>query len=187
MSQFTISIKGLDEAKFLLQGIKNGSRKAIVRALNKTVGTTTGGVRSDASKAVAGSINLAQTVIKKDFSVAKATYSNLSAHVRAKGLPIALGKFKGTRQTKKGISVQVKKNRPRKVIRRAFIPKLKSGHKGVFWRTGKERLPIDQRFGPRVPDILSNEPVMNPILEKAEVRLDKNFAHEVDHLLESSK
>jgi len=186
MAGFYIEIKGLEDAQKLLSGIKGGSRKAIVRTLNKTVGTSSGGVQSDATKAVAQEFNLTQKNIKRDFSVKKAKYSDLSAYVKSKGKPVPLGRFVRTRQTKKGVSVLVKKNRPRTVIRHAFIPKLKSGHTGVFWREGKPRLPIKQRFGPRIPDIFSNQEVMAPILKKAQERLDKNFSHEVDFLLESS-
>ncbi len=186
-SGFYIEIKGLDDVQRTLAGIKDGSRKAIVRALNKTVGTSSGGVQSDAVKEVAREFNLTQKDIKRDFRIKKATYADLSAYVRAQGKPVPLGRFIRTRQTQKGVSVQVKKSRPRVVIRHAFIPKLKSGHIGVFWRRGKQRLPIDQRFGPRVPDIFSNDEVMKPILQKAQERLDKNFSHEVEFLLETSK
>jgi hypothetical protein len=187
MPGFYVQIKGIEDAQKLLSGIKDGSRKVIVRALNKTVGTSSGGVQSDAVKAVAGEFNLTQKDIKRDFKVKKATYTDLSAYVRSQGKPIPLGRFIRTRQTLKGVSVQVKKGRSRTIIRHAFIPKLKSGHIGVFWRTGKSRLPIEQKFSSRIPDIFSNADVMEPILKKAQERLDKNFSHEVEFLLESSK
>jgi len=187
MPGFYVEIKGLEDAQKLLSGIKDGSRKAIVRALNKTVGTSSGGVQSDAVKKVAEEFNLTQKAIKRDFVIKKANYSDLSAYVRAKGKPVSLGRFVRTRQTLKGVSVLVKKAKPRTIIRHAFIPKLKSGHVGVFWRTGKSRFPIEQKFGPRIEDIFSNKEVMEPILQKAQERLDKNFNHEVEFLLTSSK
>jgi hypothetical protein len=188
MAGFYIQIKGLEDAQKILAGIADGSKKAIVRALNKTVGIPTGGVQSDAVKAVAGKINLTQKDIKKSFEVKKATYTDLSAYVRSTGKPTPLGRFIRTRQTSKGISVQVKRSRPRTVIRHAFFITAKKGsYKGVYWRVGRHRYPIKQRYGPRVPDIFENTEVMQPILQKAQERLDKNFNHEVEFLLETNK
>ena len=205
MSGFYIEIKGLEDAQKLLSGIKDGSRKAIVRALNKTVGTSSGGVQSDAVKAVAKEFNLTQKNIKKDFRTKKATYSNLSAYVQARGNPVPLERFIKTRQNKIGVSVQVKKSRPRVTIPHLFIRKYKGGvfvrlsaigknvTPGMSIRKDKSgkflgkfrdtRFPIKHKFGPRIPDIFSNQEVMEPILKKAQERLDKNFGHEVDFLL----
>ncbi len=209
MAGFYVQIKGLEDAQKLLSGIKDGSRKAIARALNKTVGTSSGGVQSDAVKEVAKEFNLTQKDIKRDFKIKKATYTDLSAYVRAQGRPVPLERFIRTRQTQKGVSIQVKKNRSRVVIPHLFIRKYKGG---VFIRlalirditsnpmsirrdkSGKflgkfrdKRFPIKHRFGPRIPDIFSNAEVMEPILKKAQERLDKNFGHEVEFLLESGK
>ncbi len=181
MAGFYIEIKGLAEAQKTLADIRDGTKKAIVRALNRTVTA----VQSDAVKAVAAEFNLTQKDIRHDFTIKKANYGDFSAYVQAAGKPTPLIKFIRTRQTQKGVSVQVKKSRSRAVIKHAFIVTQRSGYRGVFLRVGRARYPIKQRYGPRVPDILSNPEVMGPILEQARERLDKNFEHEVDFLLES--
>ena len=70
---------------------------------------------------------------------------------------------------------------------------MKSGHKGVFsrekppYKTSKNkklpwkrlnpkyRLPINQKFGPMIPDIMKRDSVMNPILKEAGNRLVKEI------------
>jgi hypothetical protein len=49
------------------------------------------------------------------------------------------------------------------------------------------RLKIEERFGPRIPDIMSNEPVMKTILDKAGDRLHSNLEHETDYELSKHK
>jgi hypothetical protein len=58
----------------------------------------------------------------------------------------------------------------------------------VYARLPKKfRFPIQQRFGPRVSDIMGNDPVMKIILDKAEVRLHDNLEHETDFELSKYK
>jgi|GEM_PF-970512 len=45
------------------------------------------------------------------------------------------------------------------------------------------RYPIKAKYGPRVPDILSNQPVMARVLDKAGERLHKNMQHELQYEL----
>ena len=49
------------------------------------------------------------------------------------------------------------------------------------------RLPIEERFGPRVSDILSNESVIKTVTDKANERMAKNLTHEIDYELLRSK
>jgi hypothetical protein len=94
----------------------------------------------------------------------------------------------------------VRKDRTAKIVPGTFIATMKSGHKGVFWREWHDqvkkpkdknmvygrlpqmyRLKIKERSGPRVPDIMGNDPVMKIILAKAEVRLHNNLEHELEY------
>jgi hypothetical protein len=53
----------------------------------------------------------------------------------------------------------------------------------IAWLPREYRLPIKERTGPRVPDIMGNEPVMRRILAQADDRLHKNIVHETDYEL----
>jgi hypothetical protein len=197
-SAFAIRIDESDlrNVKAMLSDMKGMATKVTVRALNKTLT----GVRTDASSAIRAEITASKSAVDDTFKVEKASSTRLQATIASTGKPLPLIDY-STRQTKKGVSVQVKRTKPRKVIRGAFIVTLKSKHEGAFWREwhgqkkakrkdlhyGKlpriYRLPMKQLYGPRVPDIMSNEPVMKLILSQAGERLHNNLAHETDYEL----
>lgn len=194
----TIALNPNDLAKVnrLLGDMKNAVPKVLVRSLNKTLT----GVKTDASTAIRAVINAKKATVDASFRTVNATAAILTAHFESKGKPLPLIEF-SARQTQQGVSVQVLKNTPRTVVAGAFIQTIqRSGHKGVFWRVwhgakqpkrklaygklpAKFRLPIKERFGPRVPDILSNEPVMQTVLTKANERLHTNIEHELNYEL----
>lgn len=197
----------LAEAQRALSEIKNGTATAMYRAINRALD----GVSTDAAKVIATEVNLTQKIIKGDFSTYKATPDKIAGTFRSRGRPVALIHY-GASQVGTGVSVRIKKDRPRKVIAYAFIATMKSGHQGVFQRTTDKkgtgtpigstgklllndpgkwprqyRLPIKELFGPRVEDIFENKPVMDETLDKAAIRLNERFEHEVEYLLERAK
>ena len=58
----------------------------------------------------------------------------LAAEVRIQGLPVPAIEFRGTRQTKRGVSVQIKPGGARTIWKNSFIATMDSGHRGVFQR-----------------------------------------------------
>jgi len=197
MTSLSISINQADLLKVeaMLSGIKNAVPRVISRSVNKTLV----GVRTDSVREIGKVITPKAKVIRKSFKVYRATISNLSAKVRSKGKPLGLIHFRA-RQIKRGVSLQVKKKKARSVIPHAFIRTVK-GAKNVWMRyyygprrprkpgrkygamPKKYRLPMYRMAGPRVPDIMSNKPVMRAIQEKADKRLDKAFNHELEFML----
>ncbi len=194
-----ISIDPIDQAKVrsLFSGMKTIGEKVLSRSLNKTLS----GVKTDASAEIRKELNAKKSAVDETFSLNKATIKKLSASIVSTGKPLALIDFTATRQTTKGVSVLVKKSGSRKIIPGAFITTLKEGHKGVFWRNWhgakkpknskirygalpeKYRLPMSERFGPRVPDILGNDSVMGTVLKKASDRLHTNIESELKYEL----
>lgn len=69
------------------------------------------------------------------------------------------------RQTRQGVSVQIKTS-GRSVIRGAFVATMRSGHKGVFLREGKARLPITEVFTTRVSDVFRDPGFVDGVLER---------------------
>jgi len=174
---------------------------AVPRVISRAINDTLAGVKTDASAEIRQVITLKKAAVDKTFRTVKANVTTLSGLFESKGSPVPLIDY-GARQTTKGVSVQVKRGNPRSLIEGAFIATMKSGHKGVFWRQwhtaarkpvnrnvpyGKlpkrYRLPIAQRFGPRVPDILENQPVMTAVLTKAGDRMHKNIDRELNYEL----
>jgi hypothetical protein len=161
------------------------STPALVRALNKTATQ----VRTRASREIrAAGYNLKAADVKKALTIKRASSGELVASVIAKGRPIPLIKY-GARQTARGVSVQVMKGR--KVIAHAFIATMPNGHTGVYVRTGAGHtkvvrngkaswhgLPIEELFGPSVPDGLANKVVQQLLQEFVADRFPDILEHE---------
>jgi hypothetical protein len=125
-----INSNDLNTVKSMLADLGTAAQKVVYRALNKTLT----GVRTDASAAIREVINASKSSVDETFKITNAQIGTATAKITSTGNPIALIDFTGTRQTNKGVSVQVRKDRARKVIPGTFIQTMKSGHKGVFWR-----------------------------------------------------
>ncbi len=79
------------------------------------------------------------------------------------------------RQTRKGISVAIN-TRARSFIRSAFVATMRSGHKGVFLRKAKARLPIREAFTTRVVDVFRDEDMVPSAFGRAESVFGRDFA-----------
>lgn len=195
MAVITIQAKGLNDVQGLLADIQGGTGRALSRSINRTIK----GVRTDVTDEVKASVNLTKSFIQKQtgmktqqtFIIHNATPALPKGSISTRGANVPLIQYsnqRGKRQKyPKNITVQVKKSRGKHRMRHMFIPQLRSGHRGLFvqvsGKTINRNRKIEQKFGPRVPDILSNKEVMEKVENKASVRMDKNLAHEVDYLL----
>lgn len=201
MAGFSVEVSKTDlaDVERALTGIKNGYAKVVSRSLNRTLT----GVRTDAVREVQKVITPTAKTIRATFTMIKASTRKLAAAVKSSGMALPLIEYKA-RASKKGVTVQVKKKSKRSLISGAFIATMKSGHKGVFLREytdkrrpvkkarpgvpyaampRKYRLPIKELYGPGVPDILSNDSVMKPILKKADERLHKELGNQLNYEL----
>ena len=186
----------MDKAMFLLGGIAQAVPKVTARAINKTLV----GVRTDSVREIRKEITPKATVIRKRFHIRRATVAKLSARVESRGRRLGLIHYRA-RQTRKGVTYQIRKKDPRKAMGRAIIvaprgvmndfsrlykgPRrpVRANKKFYGALPDKYRLPIWRETGPAVPDIMEEPHVMGEIMKKANVRLDKNFAHETDYML----
>jgi len=182
----------------MLAGVKNGAATVIMRAVNKTLA----GVRTDTVAEIRKGVNVTAKAVRDTITLHKAGKADLRARVESRqDYGTSLAAF-GARQTTKGVTVQVLRRSGRKLVRHAFINR-KPGGNVVFWRKGKERvgtapfrrgfpygrlprpyrLPIEKLWGPAVPALMKHRPTFDAIEASAKVRLDKNFAHELEYLL----
>lgn len=86
----------------------------------------------------------------------------------------------GATQTRTGVRVRLRGS-----YRSAFIAQMKSGHRGVMKRQGKDRLPIRELYGPNPAHDVTNNPdefikVLTDIIED---HLAPRVLHEIDRLL----
>lgn len=131
----------LSSVRELLRDIENGVVKAQTQAINKTLSTTKTSMR----KRLGEKLNLKAARIDQDLSIDKASYDSVSGRVRAKGEPVGLINFAG-KQLPKGVKVKVFKGGGLKLLKHAFIRKIKgrtesTDKEHLFWRlkSGWER------------------------------------------------
>jgi hypothetical protein len=131
MMNVYLSPDSLSAAKKMLIGCHQGSQKRCrglsTRPLTARQPKWWGLIRSR--------YNIKATALRKRLKKSKSTYANLRASITSTGYGLHLTDVTGTRPTKKGVSVDVKKATGRKLITHAFIrPGRNSGKMIVFLR-----------------------------------------------------
>lgn len=184
--------------KAMFAGVKGAQKRIITRSINKTITNT----RVFAVKEIGKDLNLPAKRIRKDFRENKATVTKQFGSVEAKGKPVGLISFKGTRQLKAGVKVRVHVSKAATTLKHAFIATANNA-KNVFWRQYKGtrakirpgfpyarlprqyKYPLERLTGPRVEDEYSKDKVLNPVMKYAGERFVMNMDSQVS--LELSK
>lgn len=184
-----------------LAEIKNGLPQALTAAINKTLPK----VRTLEARAVGEVLNLPYRDILHTMSVRKATRSGLSGSVYCRRQPVPLIKY-GAKQTPKGVSVTVRRDKGAEELAGWFVATMPNGHKGVFARdpAGKRKtivketavngrvalrkqsteLPIREKYGPTAVGVLAGKPgLIDQIAEQASASLAVNLDSQVERLL----
>lgn len=131
---------------------------ALKRALRKAGATALRDMRSEASKRIRARKRIKVSYIRRALTLRRPSGSDISdfawaLDVSGETVPLVAYPF---RQTKKGVSVEINRGK-RSIIKGSFVATMKSGHKGIFLRRGKARLPIKALFGTRPVDALLQE------------------------------
>ena len=160
-------------AKKRLKKRRDAIDKAHVQALNRTasgIKTYTGSSKGP----VKAELNIKTSAIRRHMTVLKATKTGRVAKVRIAGRPVPIIEV-AARQTKKGVSVKVKGQGARKLLKGAFIATMDSGHTGVFIRKHKTRLPIYEVFTTTVTQALRGHGVAKLIYREVGRRYQKEY------------
>lgn len=156
MASITLTLDTRDwEQRLALLGKR--APVALARALNKTGDA----VRTAMARAVAKDMGIKVGTSRAAIKVEKATGASLAVRIVAKGkrLPLIDFKARGPYPSRgRGAGVRYTMQGQRKTWRSSFIATVTragedgqhAGHKGVFFRRGKARLPIKQAYGPSV-------------------------------------
>jgi hypothetical protein len=162
---------------------------AVMRSLNRTAD----GIKTDAGREIRKVYNVTLKALNGSnrrlgaFDIRYATLATMAARVTASGHPLPLYGF-DPKETKAGVTVAIKRGRgSRKLLRHAFIARMKSGHVGVFMRRGKKgekmagRLKIDEKYTNAVPGMLRaiTKGVDSALKQMALDRFDKAMAQNV--------
>lgn len=108
-------------------------------------------------RAVRQEVPLKVADVKRVIKRKKATRGDLESIIHVRREPISMKRY-AARQTKKGVTAKPRRNKPRELLKSAFISERLGGH--VYKRRGKERLPIDRVQGPTVVGVLAGVPGM---------------------------
>lgn len=191
MPEVEIDAKQLQKVAVELSEIPKVAPKAMASALNRTIAT----VKTDMKREAVAAYEIKGADVMKTLRVRKASPSNLRAEASSIGQPVALIHFKvkprnpPTKQTKKQLQVKIKKSAGFQTIKMkpsAFVQSVK-GANNVFARTGKNRLPIKRLYSLSIPQMISNDGVIQKITEKANETLEKRVQHEIEYRLNKIK
>lgn len=117
-----IDPKDMQEVRNALNKLSGDEvKKATVRSVNKTMT----GVRTDGIKILTEHYALTASAIRESWKIRKAYFNNPLGVVSSKGTFIRLIKY-GGKQVNAGVSVRVLKSGGRKIVKHAFIAKLRS-------------------------------------------------------------
>lgn len=157
--------------------IARAFQQATVSTINKTMRKA----RVAASKEIRKIYNIKAKDIKKALVITRANRNKMYADHIVTGRRLLLSYF-APRQTKKGVTIRIKKSSGRKVVKGAFEATMKTGHKGVFKRKGKSRLPIRELTTldlPTMYDIRAEDTFDKTVSRE----INKIFDHEFDFRL----
>ncbi len=172
----------LDQVTKLLAGVPGGVWRATSSAL-KRAGNT--------AKTRAGQYAAEEyTINKGDFmkNVRYKTHVNrdaggqVSMSVSYAGNVLPLLTFR-TRYSRGGkLQTQVKRDGVATVLDRAFAARV-YGPIGVFEREGKERFPLDQKYGPSTAHMMQNPAVVEKMDEAIKETFERRLEHEITRVL----
>ncbi|WP_456390631.1 phage tail protein [Hydrogenimonas sp.] len=171
-----VKIDGIDEALAAL------NPKEYKKALSKTVRRMGQRLKTTATKEVRKTYSIKANKLKDKIKTRTMTDGNdVAWRFKISGNQSSLINF-GARKTKKGVSVKVRKDRGRRVIRGAFIATGKNGNVHVFQRIGKDRLPIESKKTLSIPQMFNKE-ILDKAKREVEANYEKEFKHNFDFYL----
>lgn len=167
----TVRVNATDLHK-ALRDLRAQSPRAVTRALNRTLDQVATRAGREVSKETGLPVRRARDAMTK----VRATFSLLRALLQVRGFRIPLIQFRA-RQTKRGVSYTLPRGRGS--APGAFIRTLASGHRGVFMRKGRARLPIKELFGPSLPKAFLQAWIQRTLREVAKESFAKTLEHEI--------
>jgi len=166
--EIKVKLEGFDRLRAILS--PDVYKKAAVRSVNRAAQAAF----NAGSKEIRKTYALKAKDIKDDTTLKKASWSKTEAVIRIISKDrISLSKF-GARQTKKGVSFKIKKNKGRGLIRGAFI--VNRFNNQVFKRKSKKRLPIIAlKADISAAELFDYKPVRQVVDKTAVITMQKEF------------
>lgn len=154
-----------------------GVDRALVQATRKAGSDALRFLRVDSSRRVRNRKRFKVAKVNKGLPLAfprsSRTLDDLEWRMDISGETMPLAAF-SYRQTRKGVTFSVNVAK-RGFIKSAFVATMDSGHKGVFFRTGKARLPIDEAFTTKLSDVFKDEHFIPIVQTGAQAKFNEAF------------
>lgn len=182
----TISAFKFKEVEQELGEYKSKAPVALSRAINRAASNA----KTNASKKVREKYNIKAKDVNSTLKITNANKGSLMAIVKSTGERIPLIKFKVSPATPRAknppkvLQVEVKKGGLKSLVG-AFVANV-NGNK-VFKRTTSARLPIQQLYGPAVPQMLGTYSLKDFIENEATKVFDQRLDHEIQRILGGNK
>lgn len=173
----------LEKAAKLLSEVPNGYEAAVSRSMNRAA--TAG--RSAAVSTIRQEYTKASTV-RRNFTIHKATRSDLEALVTSKGPRIPLVNYKTRPKTdttgnaRKPVRVAVKARGGLKPLGKSFVYRGK-----ILQRLDTSSLPVQEVYGPAIPVLSGNNEVVDNVEKTMQETCLKRLDHETGYLLGGGK
>lgn len=150
---------------------------AAARALNKSLTTA----RAVMARNISSDVGLKVGVVKEQIRTEAATKDTLTARLTVSGARMPLIDFHArgpepSRGRGRGVTARLKGGKGR--YPHAFIATMRSGHRGVFQRVRRSRLPITELHGPSLPMVFQKH--IPAGLEAGHTALAKNLQSELN-------
>ena len=192
----------IERARLLLSGIPGGAEKAVKAAVSRAASN----LKANSSREVRKEYAISHKGLSTDKNVRITAYGGgLGADVVFRGMKIPLAKFSISPKvptldkTKlisalingawkkvhpgKSVKASIKIGAPGVTSKRAFVARMSSGHLGIFDRKDRKSAAITERFGPSIPEMLSNEDVRNHLVIEARSVFENRDEHEITRIL----
>lgn len=189
-----------------LRGLK-ATEQAIQKAATSTLNKLADRSKTAGVKIITETYNIKRKDLvststgKARIKIYKASQTSQAAVMEVKGRPISLAYFgakqtggkkivtvKGTRTLKRagskfaGVTVEIIKGQKTQLAA-AFLAKTRSGHTGVFQRTSKSRLPVDNKAMVTVASLFGGKKVLPAIEERINSEGVQVFRHELEYFI----
>lgn len=174
----------LDDLKERLAFIKGGWERAVVRAMN----TAASQARTRTAQRAKAVLTADPERIEQSLLTKKATYGARAATLRIFDQPIPLFRFDVSflfPTVEGGVTAKTIQGDSPLTLKHAFVARMSNGHVGVFSRKGKERLPIQEHYGPSVATVFEKTPGLEAeILQLAAEKFAQEAARQAEYLIQ---
>ena len=158
-----------------MRDMKNDLNKATLSATTKTARQGA----NAAKKAVRDNYTIPASELNKATKIVGAKSNAPEARIIITGAKLAMSKYRALKNKIKGATAMIIKGK-RVVIpgdvdagNKSFVATMKSGNKGIFYRTTNKRLPITHRVGPSAPDLMRGRRPIQALKEYAKANYER--------------